>query len=142
MLRGEIDAAEAGSVEDLLEAYSRVLRETIDRVGPDAVAARSGVDGAAIEAIRDGEVGTVSLADAAAVLGTDPDRPDGETIAAEARDLLLLGMTTAVVDVDTLASSMDGRMEPKKIQQMLEGRHPMTLGEYAAVHYHLREHVE
>ncbi|MFB6309751.1 MAG: DUF5791 family protein [Salinirussus sp.] len=142
MLRGEIDAASVGSVDALLETYAQVMQDAIEQIGIDTVIERTGIDRATIRAVRDGDVSSLALSDAAAILGAHPNRPDGETIAAEARDMLLLGMTTAVVDVDTLASNMDGQMEPKEIQQKIEGRHPMALGEYAAVHYHLREHVE
>jgi hypothetical protein len=142
MLRGEIDATVATGPGDLLEAYRTVLRETVDRLGVDAVADETGLDPGTVESLRSGDVGSVTLADAAAVLGADSDRPDAETLAAEARDVLLLGMTTAVVDVDTLSSALDGTLEPKEIQQKLEGRHPMTLREYAAIHYELREHTD
>lgn len=142
MLRGEIDAKGATRPTDLVEAYGAVLRETVERIGVDTIAEETDLDSGTAESILDGDVGLVTLSDAAAVLGADPDRPEASTIAAEARDALLLGMTTAVVDVDTLSSALDGTMEPKEIQQKLEGRHPMTLREYAAIHFELREHTE
>ncbi|MFB6077068.1 MAG: DUF5791 family protein, partial [Candidatus Nanohaloarchaea archaeon] len=58
-------------------------------------------------------------------------------IEAEARDILLMGMTAAVVDVDRLASAIDGEMEPKEIQQKVEGRQDMTVAEYARLHHEL-----
>jgi hypothetical protein len=82
----------------------------------------------------EGETPELTVEAAAAILGTDPDLPDGETVAAEARDLLLLGMTTAVVDVDAVAAGLDIDIDPKEVQQKVEGRHPMTLAEYAHVH--------
>ncbi|MEF8856891.1 MAG: DUF5791 family protein [Haloplanus sp.] len=142
MLRGEIDVDEATGPEDLVEAYGAVLRDTVDRLGVDAVVEETGLDTGTVDSLLDGAVGSVTLSDAAAVLGVDPDRSDAETIAAEARDVLLLGMTTAVVDVDTLSSALDASLEPKEIQQKIEGRHPMTLREYATIHYELREHTE
>lgn len=142
MLRGEIDAAGAAGPDALLDAYRTALRETVDRVGAETVAAETGLDRDRIDSLVDGDVGAMTLTDAAAIIGADPDRPAADTVAAEARDVLLLGMTTAVVDVDTLSSSLDGSMEPKEIQQKLEGRHPMTLREYATVHYELREHTD
>ena len=33
-----------------------------------------------------------------------------------------------------LAAGIDGAMDPKEIQQKVEGRHPLTLGEYALLH--------
>ena len=142
MLRGEIDATVATGPDDLLEAYGTVIRDTVDRLGVDAIADETGLDLGTIESLRNGDLGSVMLSEAAAVLGADPDRPGADTIAAEARDVLLLGMTTAVVDVDTLSSALDGTLEPKEIQQKLEGRHPITLREYAAIHYELREHTD
>lgn len=142
MLRGEIDADGATGPEDLLEAYGVVIRETVDRLGVDAIVEETGLDAATVESFLEGDVGAVTLSDAAAILGAHPERPGAETVAAEARDALLLGMTTAVVDIDTLSSALDGTMEPKEIQQKLEGRHPMTLREYAAIHFELREHTE
>ena len=43
---------------------------------------------------------------------------------------LLLGMSTGVMDVDTLASEIALDMDPKEIQQKLERRAPMSFDEY------------
>lgn len=142
MLRGEIDATAAAGPEALVSTYGDVLRETIQRVDGDRIAKRTGLERETVDRVLAGDVADVTLEEAAAILATDPDRPDAETIAAEARDILLLGMTTAVLDVDTLASQLDAALGPKEIQQKIEGRYPMTLGEYATVHYHLRAHAE
>jgi hypothetical protein len=37
------------------------------------------------------------------------------------------------MDVDALASGLDDDMDPKEIQQKIEGRAPMTLAEYARI---------
>lgn len=142
MLRGEIDAAAAGGPDDLLETYGDVLAETVERLGRDAVGSSSDCSAEAVDSAAAGAVADLSLETAASILGADPDRPDAETLAADARDILLLGMTTAVVDVDVLASELNGDLDAKELQQKIEGRHPMTLEEYATVHYHLRDHVE
>lgn len=141
MLRGEIDASAAADPAELLGRYGTVLGETVRFVGPEQVAAAADVDRETVDRAADGEVGSLTLAEAAAILATDPDRPDAETLAADARDVLLLGMTTAVLDVESLSSELDAGLDPKELQQKVEGRFPMTLSEYAAVHYHLREHV-
>lgn len=141
MIRGEFDATAADDPAALLADYRSVLAETIGRVGVERVAERSDLPVETIERVESGE-GELTLTEAAAILATDEERPDAEAIAAEARDVLLLGMTTAVVDVDTLASELDGEMEPKEIQQKVEGRSPMTLEEYARIHFQLREHTE
>jgi voltage-gated potassium channel Kch len=141
MLRGEIDAAAAGGPDELLEHYGRVLAETVETVGQDTVESSTDCSAAAVERAAAGDVGDLSLETAASILATDPDRPDAETLAADARDILLLGMTTAVLDVESLASELNGDLDAKELQQKIEGRFPITLAEYAAVHYHLREHV-
>jgi len=142
MIRGEYDAAAASEPAELLEAYRSTLRDTIDAVGVETVVDRSGLATESVESVRGGDVGDLTVSDAAAILAADEGRPDAESVAAEARDILLLGMTTAVIDVESLAAELNGPLEAKGLQQKVEGRAPMTLVEYATVHYHLREHTE
>jgi hypothetical protein len=142
MRRGAIDAAEAEDADALLERYRTLLQETVDAVGVDRVVTESDLDRETVERAVSGDAGEVTLDDAASILASDPGTDDAEAIAAEARDILLLGMTTAVLDVESLASELDGAMGAKALQQKVEGRHPMTLAEYAAVHYHLRHHTD
>jgi len=134
MLRGEFPSAGEGDDESLRAAYDTMLAETITDVGTEAVAERTGIDEERLEALLKGASPALSLTEAAAILATDPDRPDAEAIAAEARDILLMGMTTAVLDVEAVASGIDDVLEPKEIQQKIEGRFPMTLDEYALLH--------
>jgi len=132
MLRGEFADAGETTPGELLSAYGRVLRETLEANGAEG---SPDVDADAISAVREGNTGSLSLTDAASILALDPGRPDGEAIAAEARDILLMGMTKAVLDVETLASAVDDELGPKEIQQKIEGRFPMTLSEYAVLHH-------
>jgi hypothetical protein len=134
MLRAEFPDAGDQSPEALLAAYESVLAETIETVGVDAVVDATGLDTETVDRLRDGNAADLPLSDAAAVLATDPDRPDADAIQAEAQDILLMGMTTAVLDVETLASGIDDAMEPKEIQQKIEGRYPISLAEYAVLH--------
>jgi len=67
-----------------------------------------------------------------ALAGRDPARTDPEV-----RDALLLGMSAAMLDVDRVAAEVDGDVDPKEIQGMIEGRHPMTLVEYARLRHHI-----
>ncbi|MEF8852088.1 MAG: DUF5791 family protein [Haloarculaceae archaeon] len=134
MLRGEFESAGDLTPAELREAYLDRLRETVSTVGAETVARRSGVDENVVAALADGESPELTLEAAAAVLAADPEMPPGESIAAEARDILLMGMTTAVVDVDALAAGVDVELDPKELQQKVEGRHPVTLAEYAHVH--------
>ncbi len=139
MIRGEFEDAGERTPDDLRAEYEERLAESVDRVGVDAAVEESGVDRETVEALAAGDSPEMSLEDAAAILALDDDRPSADAVAAEARDILLMGMTTAVLDVETLSSGVDGAMEPKEIQQKIEGRHPMTLGEYATLHQFIAE---
>jgi len=134
MLRAEFPDAGEQSPDALLEAYASLLATTVESVGNDDVVDATGLDRDVVGAVADGEVADLSLEDAAAVLATDPERPDADAIQMEAQDILLMGMTTAVMDVESLASGIDSQLEPKEIQQKIEGRYPMTLSEYALLH--------
>jgi hypothetical protein len=137
MLRDAVDSPGECSSDQLRDAYDEVLTETVRTDGPDAVAADSGVDQAHLEALLAGESPPLTLREAAAILAVDDDRPDADTLAAEARDILLLGMSMAVLDVEALASGIDDQMDPKEIQQKVEGRHPLDLDEYAVLHSYI-----
>lgn len=137
MLRDEFADPADRDPESLLGAYRQAIAESVESVGVETVAAETDVDEATLEALVAGEGPELTLEEAAAILATDPDRPDAEFIVADARDILLMGMSTAVLDVEALASGIDGRMEAKEIQQKVEGRHPMTLAEYALLHQYI-----
>jgi len=137
MLRGEFPDAGEQSAEELLAAYGTVLAETVERVGVADVVEATGLDRATVDAFADGKVADRTLEEAVAVLATGPDRPDADALQAEAQDILLMGMTTAVMDVESLASGIDDELEPKEIQQKIEGRYPVTLAEYALLHSYI-----
>ena len=136
MLRAEFPDAGEQSPADLLAAYASVLTSTVESVGPDTVVESTGLDRETVTDL-DEAAGDLELSEAAAILATDPDRPDADAIQAEAQDILLMGMTTAVLDVEALASGIDNDLEPKEIQQKIEGRYPMTLSEYAVLHSYI-----
>ena len=134
MLRGEFESAGELEPDALRAAYDDRLVSAIEAVGVEHAVERSGVDRAAIEALLDGESPDILLEDAAALLALDENRTDAASIEAEARDILLMGMTTAVLDVEALASEVNDALEPKEIQQKIEGRYPMSVDEYALIH--------
>jgi hypothetical protein len=134
MLRGEFESAGASTPAELRTAYEELLGEVVDRIGAETVAEGSGADAETVEALAAGESPEVTLETAAAILAAEDGRPDAETIEMEALDILLMGMTTAVLDVEAVAAGIDDEMEPKEIQQKIEGRYPITLGEYARLH--------
>ena len=133
MIRGEFDDAGDRTPEDLRGGYEAMLSDVIDEVGVETAIDETAVDRETIEALAAGESPEVTVEEAAAILALGDDR-SADAIAAEARDILLMGMTTAVLDVETLSSGVDGALEPKEIQQKIEGRFPMTLAEYATLH--------
>ena len=97
----------------------------------------SGVDPAKLRALLDGGDPDVTLEEAASILSVREESPDGETIAVLARDELLMGMTTAVLDVEAVESGIDGELEAREIQSKVEGRFPMTLREFALLHQYI-----
>lgn len=130
MIRDRFDAREL-SPSELRAAYDEALREVIETVGAEAVSRETDIDLATVEAIADGESPDITLSEAVSILGLGEDLPDREGILVEARDILLMGMSTAVLDVEAIASGIDDALDPKEIQQKVEGRYPMQLDEYA-----------
>jgi len=137
MLRDEFETPGDRDPEDLQASYEQVLAATVDAQGVAPVAAETGVDEETLRALVAGESPEMTLEEGAAVLATDRDRPDADFLVADARDILLMGMSQAVLDVEAVASGIDGAMEPKEIQQKVEGRYPMTLREYALLHQYI-----
>ena len=130
----DIDGAGQLSAEDLRARYDERLRTTIDGHGIEAVANETGVSREAVAALNKGESPELTLEDAAAILATSAEEPDAEPIVLETRDHLLMGMTTAVLDVEAVESGIDGAFDAREIQQKIEGRLPMTLDELAMIH--------
>jgi hypothetical protein len=134
MLRGEFPSAGELEPEALRAAYDEVLSATVQETGVEATADRTGIEAKRLERLAQGDHPDLTVEEAAAILATDPDRPDADSLEAEARDILLMGMTTAVMDVEALASEVGGELEPKEIQAKVEGRFPMSVDEYALLH--------
>jgi hypothetical protein len=137
MLRDEFEAPGERDPGDLQADYEQVLAETVESVGVERVASETGIDEETVRALLGDEPPEITLEQATAVLATDPDRPDADFLLADARDILLMGMSTAVLDVEAVQSGIGGRMEAKEIQQKIEGRYPITLEEYAILHQYI-----
>jgi hypothetical protein len=135
MLYDDIEDPEATSPEELREEYAAGLAEIIDANGVDAVVDETGVDRETVAALADGDAPEVQVEDAAAVAALADDAPPKDVVMAEIQDSLLMGMTTAVLDVDTIAAEIDADMDGKQVHQKVEGRAPMTLDEYANLHH-------
>ncbi|TKX62839.1 hypothetical protein EXE48_03470 [Halorubrum sp. ASP1] len=128
----EVDADEPAA-EELLAAFEAMVTEAAAAVDPDRLVGEVGLSEADAGALRDGEVASLSLADGAAVLAAaNPDR-DADATVAEVRDHLLMGMATAVLDVDAIAAKIDADLTGQEVQQALEGRTRMTLGQLAEI---------
>lgn len=121
---------------DALRAeYDAELRAVVDDVGAATAASETEVDRALLDALLDGESPPLSLEDAATIQALGADQPDAETIVVEACEHLLLGMSTAVLDVEALASQPTVELEPKEIQQKIERRAPMSFDEFVTLQY-------
>jgi ParB-like chromosome segregation protein Spo0J len=140
MLYDDIEDPESTSPEELRAGYVADLAAVIEaRGGVEAVADETGADRESVAALAEGsdsaDAGAVPLADAVEVAALAEDAPPADVIDAEIQDTLLMGMTTAVLDVDTIAAEIDADMDGKQVHQKVEGRAPMTLDEYARLHH-------
>ncbi|SMO36197.1 DUF5791 family protein [Halorubrum cibi] len=134
---GETGGAERESDEDvpssaLLTAFETMLVEAVAEIDHAATDEGDAPDPATIETIREGDAADLTVEEAAAVLAIAGGR-DADAMVAELRDHLLMGMATAVLDVDTIAASIDADLTGQEVQQVLEGRAAMTLEQLAEV---------
>lgn len=133
MLHDVADTGDELSPSALRAAYFEELSAVVAELGVDTVVGGTGLDRATVAAIESGETPELTLEEAAEVLALDDGAPDAEAIAWEARDHVLMGMTAAVVDVDTVARETDLELDAKEVQQAIEGRLPATLAQFAAI---------
>lgn len=115
--------------------YEESLASTIETVGIDRATAETDVDRDRIAALVAGASPSLSLTNAAEIAALDPDEPDAETIEIEASEYLLLGMSTAVLDVETLATELEIDLDPTEIQQKIERRAPMSFAEFVYIQH-------
>lgn len=137
-LHGVVDDPVGPTAEALLAAHVDQLAEVIDAADVEAAADATGLDREAVAAVAEGDVtvaGDLALDEAAAILALADDAPPGDEIVSEALEALLFGMTAGVLDVDALAGELALDLEPREVQAMLEGRHPLSLREYAAIQH-------
>jgi hypothetical protein len=133
MLYDVVDDPASHTAPELRAAYGRALADVVDAHGVERVAADSGVDEDRLRALVAGDDVELTVEEATAVLAVDADI-DAETMALELQDRLLMGMTTGVLDVDTLAAETGLDVSGQEVQQSLEGRRATTLDELAAIH--------
>lgn len=118
----------------LATEYREALAAIVADRGVDAVGDETGVDESTLDGLVAGEAGELDLADAAAIQALATDL-DAETVHVQATEHLLLGLSMAVLDVETVAAEYPGERSPKAIQQRLERRAPMTLAEFARLEH-------
>jgi hypothetical protein len=136
MFHEAVEDPGARTPEDLYAAYERMLVEAVESVGAERAAADSGVDREAVDALLAGETPELTLEEGAALLALDADK-EAEDIVLVSRDALLMGMTTAVLDVDSLSAGIDGELSGREIQAKVEGRFPIMLREFARIHQYI-----
>ncbi len=136
MLHELADPAELTAAE-LYDRYRGALVETIDEQGIETVAESADIEESTLRELADGDDIELTLEEGASVLALGEGTPDADTIAVLARDELLMGMTTAVLDVEAVESGLGGELEAREIQSKIEGRFPMTLREFALLYSYI-----
>lgn len=134
MLYDELENPDELTPGELRDRYEAELDDVITTVGADRVSQATGIDPEAVTTIGTGDAADLDLRDAAAILSLADDAPGTDAILREVRDRLLLQMSSAMLDVDTVARELDLDLSPNEVQGKIEGRLPMTLGEYALLH--------
>lgn len=132
------DAPGEKTADELYAVYETELVAIVEERGVETVAEETGVDSETLEALVEGAHPELDLEDAAAVLAVGVDE-SADDVAVLSRDALLMGMTTAVYDVESLSRELGGELEPREIQSKVEGRFPMTLREFALLHATIQE---
>ncbi len=125
--------------ETLRERYERELAGIVEGSGVAEAAGRTGIGRERLEELVAGESPDLTTEEAAAILALSEGEPTAEIVEAEMQDRLLMGMTTAVLDVDTLAANLEIDLDGKEVQQKVEGRAPTSLGEYAHLRYTIED---
>jgi len=115
--------------------YEDDLATIVDQHGPAAVAAETDLEQDVLEALAAGDSPDLTIEEAAEIQSLAEGEPGSETIVTMALEHLLLGMSTAVLDVEALESYIDLDLEAKEIQQKIEGRAPMSFEEFVHVQY-------
>lgn len=136
MLVDEIADPDAVSPEEVRAEYLATLAAIVEDVGVDTAAAETSLDESTLESLVAGEEPVLTLEEAAELFALSENYPDAESLVLEIRDSVMLGMSSAVMDVDSMEAGIPIDIEARDIQQKIEGRQDMTLAEYAHIaHY-------
>ncbi|ELZ07430.1 DUF5791 family protein [Natrialba aegyptia] len=120
---------------DLRAEYAADLASIVDRHGADELADETDLDRETLANLGHETVGSLSLEDAAEIQARAESAPDADTVVTMACEHLLLGMSTAVLDVDAVESELELELDAKEIQQKLERRAPMSFEEYVHLQF-------
>ncbi|ELY94371.1 hypothetical protein C482_18722 [Natrialba chahannaoensis JCM 10990] len=118
------------SPADLRAEYATDLVAVVGQHDVAAVADETDLDAETVDALDADSVADLTLEEAAQIQSMVEGEPDADTIVEIACEHLLLGMTTAVLDVDAVEGELPVDMDAKEIQQKIERRAPMSFGEY------------
>lgn len=127
-----------GSVHDDLDA---AYAECVDCLR-SAASAANGLNADRARPIERGDLSDLTIEDAAAVLAGGRTDLSAEAIRHELLDRILIGMSTAVLDVDSLARAVSVDRSPKELQQRIEGRAPMTVAEYVEIRHAIADRTD
>ncbi|MFC6763722.1 DUF5791 family protein [Natrinema soli] len=123
------------SPAELRAEYEDELAAIVDDRGPAAVASETDLETETLEALTAGDSPELTLEEAAEIQSLAEGTPDPETIVTMALEHLLLGMSTAVLDVDAVESHLEIEMDAKEVHQKIEGRAPMSFAEFVHVQH-------
>ena len=123
------------SPADLRAEYEDDLRAVIDQHGVDAVTEQTDVGRETAEALLESESPDLTLPEVAQIQSLEAGEPEPDEMVTIACDHLLLGMSTAVLDVDSIESELEIELDAKEVQQKLERRAPMSLEEFVHIQY-------
>lgn len=108
-------------------------------MGVSTALEQTSLDRATLDGLSTGDQPQLTVREAAELLSLSEEWPDGETVMLELQDTLMLRMSSAVMDVDTLSMAIEADLDATAVQQRIEGRHPMTLEEYAQIVHAIAE---
>lgn len=139
MLLADVDEPDATSATELRAEYERHLASIVRERSVSSVAASTGIDESTLNDLLEGRSPSLSVEEAASIMACTEPWPETEAVMLELRDTLMLRMSSAVMDVDSLSMAIEDDLDATAIQQRIEGRHRMTLDEYAKVVHAIAE---
>jgi len=134
MLQEPVDT-DAVTPGELRARYEEAVADAVAEVGAETAAEETGVDAESLAAAGDGDA-ELTVEEAARALALAGDG-DADAILAEVRDQMMLSMSTAVLDVEAIVAGVEGDLSAREVQAKIEGRLPMTLGEYARIRHYV-----